>query len=140
MIVRPRGPEALAPVDEALEKGGQSVKIDGCGQQHQGGGLEQGEEFLGLVVAPGQHAGMGRPGAGPAADTGRDPVPAQRLKAYFGPGLGRAFGKKAGQAVGNAAGPGTAQERQNLVHAGNSPQKGLFLRSSPMLVAGPWPG
>ena len=78
--------------------------------------------------------------AGPAADAGGDGVAAQGLKAHPGPGLDRAFGEKAGQVVGNAVRPGAAQKRQNPVHAPNSPQKGLFLRSSPMLVAGPWPG
>ena len=132
-------PKALAPVDPCLERGWQGIKIDGRSQEHQRRFRKTREQPLGFVP-PGEGTGMRRLCASAASCARLDGMRAQRHARSRAAALLEAGGKRLGQQVRNPVRMRTAHEDERRSHSSNSPQKGLWRRSSPMVVAGPWPG
>lgn len=121
------------------------VKVNGRGPEKSGGPPQQGKDRFRLIPARvRQSAIMRRACAYPAARTRGYIIKTQGQVPDTRSGLRNAAGKNFGNAVAYAACSGAAlnDEQRTGVHTQctNSPQKGLFLISSPMLVAGPCPG
>ncbi len=132
-------PKALAPVNPCLERGWQGIKIDGRSQEHQRRFRKTREQPL-RFVPPGEGTGVRRLGASGASCARLDGMRAQRHAGSRAAALLEAGGKRLGQQVRNPVRMRTAHEDERRSHSSNSPQKGLWRRSSPMVVAGPWPG
>jgi len=77
---------------------------------------------------------------GPASRAGPDAIVTQGGKAHSKPPSRCAGNEGISQRIADPVGPWAAKQGQTLSHSANSPQKGLLCRSSPIVVAGPWPG